>query len=40
MQSTTVKIHVVYDKIGSLYKEILNCYMKKDYIYKKDVNEI
>lgn len=40
MQSTTVKIHVVYDKVGSLYKEILNCYMKKDYICTKEVNEI
>lgn len=40
MQSTTVKIHVVYDRIGSLYKEILNCYMKQNYISNKDVIEI
>jgi len=40
MQSTTVKIYVVYDKIGSLYKEILNCYMIKDYIRNKEVNDI
>lgn len=40
MQSTTVKIHVVYDIIGSLYKEILNCYIKQNYICNKDVIEI
>jgi len=40
MQSTTVKIHLVYDRIGSLYKEIMNCYMKQSYICNKDVIEI
>jgi len=40
MQSTTVKIHLVYNRIGSLYKEILNCYMKQSYICNKDVIEI
>lgn len=40
MQSSSVKIQVVYDRLASLYKEILNCYIKNDYTRNKGVHAI
>lgn len=40
MQSETAEIHVVYDRIGTIYKEILNCFIKKEHIRNKKYHEI
>jgi len=40
MQSEGIKIHLVYNRIGTLYKGILECYIKKDYIRNKKLYEI
>lgn len=40
MQSEGIKIHLVYDRIGTLYKEILECYIQKLYIKNKKLYEI
>jgi len=40
MQSEGIKIHLVYDRIGTLYKEILKCYMQSEYMKNKKLYEI
>ncbi|KAF0691304.1 protein FAM200A-like, partial [Aphis craccivora] len=40
MQSEDMKIHVVYDRISSIYKEILSCFIKRIHITNKCCHEI
>lgn len=40
MQSEDMKIHIVYDRISSIYKEILSCYIKRTHIQNKSCHEI
>lgn len=40
MQSEGIKIHLVYDRIGTLYKEILNCYIQSEYMKNRKLHEI
>jgi len=40
MQFEDIKIHVVYDRISSIYKEILSCFMKRIHIQNKSCHEI
>ena len=32
MQSEGIKIHLLYDRISALYKQVLQCYTKQDYL--------
>jgi len=40
MQSEDIKIYVVYDRISSIYKEILSCFIKRIHIQNKCCHEI
>lgn len=40
MQTESIKIHVIYDRIGTIYKEILNCFIKKECMQNKKYYEI
>lgn len=40
MQSETVKIHKLYKKVETVLRSLLDCYLKKDYLDKTEIEKI